>query len=47
MCDLDITKFRTEKLLLKILHKTTENVAKDLGQGIQPTILFTCNGYHV
>src|SRR5919197_1512224 len=49
MCDLDITKFRTQKLLLKPLHKTTKNVAKDLGQGIQiqPTVLFTGNGYHV
>src|SRR5919199_2668216 len=49
MCDLDITKFRTQKLLLKSLHKTTKNVAKDLGQGIQiqPTVLFTGNGYHV
>lgn len=47
MCDLDITKFRTEKLLLGTLHKTTENVAKDLDQGTQPTVLFTGNGYHV
>src|SRR5919199_3591265 len=47
MCDLDITKFRTEKLLLNTLQKTTENIAKYLGQGIQPTILFTGNGYHV
>ena len=29
MCDLDITKFRTEKLLLRTLNKTTENIAKD------------------
>ena len=47
MCDLDITKFRTEKLLLKTLHKINENIAKDLGEGTEPTILFTGNGYHV
>ena len=47
MCDLDIVKFRTEKLLLKTLHKINENIAKDLGEGTEPTILFTGNGYHV
>jgi hypothetical protein len=45
MCDLDLMKFRTEKLLLKTLYKTTENITKDIG-GV-PTILFTGNGYHV
>lgn len=45
MCDLDLMKFRTEKLLLKTLYKTNENIAKDI-KGI-PTILSTGNGYHV
>jgi hypothetical protein len=47
MCDLDLVKFRTEKLLLKTLHKTVQNIAKDLGEITSPTILFTGNGYHV
>jgi hypothetical protein len=47
MCDLDITKFRTQKLLLKTLHRTTESIAKDLGCTASPTILFTGNGYHI
>jgi len=46
MCDLDAIKFRTEKLLLKTLHHTTENIARDLGCGTS-TVLFTGNGYHV
>jgi hypothetical protein len=41
MCELDIGKFRTEKLLLKTLDTTIENIAKDLGSGTQPTVLFT------
>jgi hypothetical protein len=45
MCDLDLSKFRTEKLLLKALDQTLENIKKDIN-GI-PMILFTGNGYHV
>jgi hypothetical protein len=44
---LDITKFRTEKLLLKTLDTTIENISEDLGLATQPTVLFTGNGYHV
>lgn len=47
MCDLDTTKFRIEKLLIKTLQNTTENIVKDLGEGTEPTVLFTGNGYHV
>jgi hypothetical protein len=47
MCDLDLINFKTEKLLLKTLSKTTENIVKDLGEGTEPTVLFTGNGYHV
>ena len=32
---MDIAKFRTEKLLLKSLHKKNENIAKDLGEGTE------------
>ena len=45
MCDLDLMKFRTEKLLLETLNQTSENIAMDI-KGI-PTILFTGNGYHI
>lgn len=45
MSDLDLMKFRTEKLLLKTLYRINENIVRDI-KGI-PTILFTGNGYHV
>lgn len=46
MCDLDLMKFRTEKLLLKTLDETVTNIDKDI-KGAIPMVLFTGNGYHV
>jgi hypothetical protein len=45
MCDLNLMKFRTEKLLLKTLDETAANIKKEI-EGV-PMILFTGNGYHV
>jgi hypothetical protein len=47
MCDLDLSNFKTEKLLLRTLRTTVKNIAKDLGENAKPTVLFTGNGYHV
>lgn len=46
MSDLDLTKFRTEKLILKSLDETVTNVDKDF-PGTVPMVLFTGGGYHV
>lgn len=45
MCDLDLIRFRTEKLLLQALDQTVENIKQDIN-GV-PMILFTGNGYHI
>ena len=45
MCDLDLVKFRTKKLLFQTLDQTVENIKRDIG-GI-PMVTFTGNGYHV
>jgi hypothetical protein len=45
MCDLDLMKFRTEKLLLRTLDQTIENIQKEIN-GV-PMVLFTGNGYHI
>jgi Primase X len=46
MADLDLSKFRTERLLIKALDKTVDNIRIDLPGSI-PMILFTGGGYHV
>jgi hypothetical protein len=47
MCDLDLSKFKTEKLLLRTLRATVKNIVMDLGENAKPTVLSTGNGYHV
>jgi hypothetical protein len=47
MCDLDLSNFKSEKLLQKTLRATLKNIAIDLGENAKPTVLFTGNGYHV
>jgi hypothetical protein len=47
MCDLDLSNFKTEKLLQRTLRATLKNITADLGENAKPTVLFTGNGYHV
>ena len=46
MMDLDLSKFRTEKLLIKALDKTVTNIGNDF-PGAVPTVLFTGGGSRV
>lgn len=46
MADLDFSKFRTERLLIKALDQTVTGIDKDL-PGTVPMVLFTGGGYHI
>jgi hypothetical protein len=47
MMDLDYSKFRTERMLIKALDETVTRVNKDLHGEPVPMVLFTGGGYHV
>jgi hypothetical protein len=47
MADLDLSKFRTERMLIKALDKTVSRVNKDLPDEPVPMVLFTGGGYHI
>jgi hypothetical protein len=46
MADLDLTGFKTERMLIKAVDRTVDNIDCDLPGSI-PMILFTGGGYHV
>ena len=45
--DLDLTNFKTEKLLQVTLNQTLKSIKEKLDNNIHPTILWSGNGYHV
>ena len=47
MIDLDICNFKTGKALQLTLSKTLKNIKLRLGNDVNPTVLWSGNGYHV
>ena len=45
--DLDLTNFKTEKLLQVTLIKTLKSIKEKLDNNAHPTVLWSGNGYHV
>ena len=45
--DLDLTNFKTEKILQVILNKTLKSIKEILYNNAHPTVLWSGNGYHV
>ena len=45
--DLDLTNFKTEKLLQVTLNKTLKSIKEKLDNNAHPTVLWSGNGYHV
>ena len=47
MIDLDRSNFKTDKGIDLRLSKTLQTIKKTLGEDINPTVIFSGNGYHV
>ena len=45
--DLDLTNFKTEKILQVTLNKTLKSIKEKLDNNAHPTVLWSGNGYHV
>ena len=45
--DLDLTNFKTEKLLQVTLNKTLKSIKEKLDNNAHPTVLWSGNGYHL
>ena len=47
MIDLDRSNFKTDRGIDLVLTKTLQTIKKTLGEDINPTVIFSGNGYHV